>query len=119
MKFLTNCIIAGVIGAPLVSAQACLPSCDITTDGTPWDYAYVRSNACNNRAPIGTLYNSDQVYNLGLNRFGCGYWYTKVWVPSINNVGWVASQFLDCGGNPPVPAAALANDVGDSGSTNS
>lgn len=118
MKFLTSFIIAGVIGAPLVSAQGggCLPSCDITTDGTPWDYAYVRSNACNNRSPLGTLYNGDQVYNLGTNRFGCGYWYTKVWVPSINNVGWVASQFLDCGGNPPVPAAALANDVVDTNS---
>jgi hypothetical protein len=117
MKFFTTCIIAGVIGAPFVSAQDCLASCSITTFGTPWDFAYVRSNACNNRAPLGTLYDNDQVYNLGMNRFGCGYWYTKVWVPSINNVGWVASQFLDCGGNPPVPAAALASDDTSSSSS--
>ena len=108
------CILAGVVGAPFVSAQDCLQSCSINTDGTPWDYAYVRSTPCNNRAPLDTLYNGDYVYVLGNNQFNCGYWYSQVWDPNINKVGWVASQFLDCGGNPPVPASALAQDSGDS-----
>lgn len=113
MKFTAICILAGVVGAPFVSAQDCLQSCSINTDGTPWDSAYVRQNACNNRAPLDTLYNGDYVYNLGNNKFGCGYWYTQVFDPNVNKVGWVASQFLDCGGNPPVPAAALAQDTSD------
>lgn len=111
MKFLVKCILAS---APFVSAQGCLKSCSINTDGTPWDYAYVRQNPCNNRSPIDTLYNGDYVYNLGNNKFGCGYWYTQVFDSSIKKVGWVASQFLDCDGNPPVPAAALVQDNSDS-----
>jgi hypothetical protein len=89
----------------------CIPSCEITTVGTQWDYANVRSNPCNNRPAITQLYDGDVVYNLDNNRFGCGYWYTQV-LYGNNNVGWVASQFLDCGGNPPVAAAALEDETG-------
>lgn len=118
MKFTTTCLLAGVIGAPFVSATSfgqCPPSCTITTFGTPWDNANLRPTPCNNRHPLNVLEDGDYVYNLGSNKFGCGYWYTQVWDPSVRKVGWVASQFLDCGGNPPVPAAALASDSTDNG----
>lgn len=114
MKFTVVSILAGIGTVPFIYAQECLESCSINTDGTRWNFAYVRPTPCNNRNPINTLHNGDYVYNLGNNRFGCGYWYTQVWDSSINKVGWVASQFLDCGGNPPVPAAALAQDNNDS-----
>lgn len=92
-----------------VLAMNCPESCTINTQGSNWNYANLRSNACNNRSPIATLYDGNVVYNLNKNRFGCGYWYTQV-LTSDYQVGWVASQFLDCGGNPPVPAAAMASD---------
>lgn len=92
-----------------VFASDCPQSCTINTHGSNWDYANLRSNACNNRRPIATLYDGNIVYNLNKNKFGCGYWYTQVLSPDYK-VGWVASQFLDCGGNPPVPAAAMTAD---------
>lgn len=104
-------IISSLISLGVVTstfAQDCPQSCTITTYGTPWDFANVRPTPCNNRRPYAQLTDGDVVYNLGENQFGCGYWYTQVL--SGNKVGWVASQFLDCGGNPPVPAAALADN---------
>ena len=92
-----------------VFAQDCLEACTITTQGSNWNYANLRANACNNRRPITTLYDGNIVYNLNKNKFGCGYWYTQV-LTSDYKVGWVASQFLDCGGNPPVAAAAMASE---------
>ncbi len=94
----------------------CIPSCEITTAGTQWDYANVRLNPCNNRPAITQLYDGDIVYNLDNSRFGCGYWYSQV-LYGNNKVGWVASQFIDCGGNPPVPAAAMAADETGSATT--
>ncbi len=89
----------------------CLNKCTINVYGTQWTEAYVRSTPCNNRPAIGTLYEDDVAYDLGQDKFGCGFWYSQVWVPSIGRIGWVASQFLDCnGGGPPVPAAAIASE---------
>lgn len=97
----------------------CIPACTISTYGTDWNFAYVRSNPCNNRAPLTTLYDGDTVYNLGVTKYGCGYQYTQVLFGN-NKVGWVGSQFVDCGGPPapaPAPAAAMV-DGGDGGSGN-
>ena len=88
----------------------CLNKCTINVYGSQWTEAYVRSTPCNNRPAIGTLYEDDVAYDLGQDKFQCGFWYSEVWVPSIGRVGWVASQFLDCGGNNPVPAAAMASE---------
>jgi hypothetical protein len=123
MKFMTMFTTAALIGTsttvlaakpkpePAVHYDECLPKCDINLYGTPWHQAYVRTTPCNNKPPIGTLYQDDVVYDLGTNKFGCSYWYTSVWIPKLKRTGWVASQFLDCAGNNPVPAAALAAEA--------
>lgn len=97
------------IGTSVESVSVdCLQACTINTYGTPWNFANLRPTPCNNRRPYAELQDGDVVYNLNNNRFGCGYWYTQI--VSGNKVGWVASQFLDCNGNPPVPAAAIAEE---------
>ena len=111
MKFLATCILAGVAGAPMVSAHSyssCLPYCTISTYGTPWNYAYVRPTPCNTHPPLTTLYDGDVVYNLGVSHYACSYTYNEVWVPSIGKTGWVSADLMDCGNNPPAPAAAVA-----------
>lgn len=89
----------------------CIPACTISTYGTDWNYAYVRSNPCNNKAPLATLYDGNTVYNLGVTQYGCGYQYTQV-LYGNNKVGWVGSQFVQCNQPyppPPAPAPAAAS----------
>lgn len=100
-------LVSSLFFTAVLARPDCPQSCTINTYGSNWNYANLRANACNNRRPLATLYDGNVVYNLNKNKFGCGYWYTQVLSPDYK-VGWVASQFLDCGGNPPVPAAAVA-----------
>lgn len=80
-------------------------SCTINTDNTPWNSAYVRVSPCNSKRPLNNLIDGDTVYSTGKTKYGCGYWYTKVWDSEIQKYGWVASLFLDCDYEP-VPAVA-------------
>ena len=110
-------LLALTASAPTVYSYSgnCIPSCTISTYGTDWNFAYVRPNPCNNRAPLTTLYDGDTVYNLGVTKYGCGYQYTQVLFGN-NKVGWVGSQFVDCGGPPaPAPAAAMVDGGGSTG----
>lgn len=109
--------------APTVLSYSgdCIPACTISTYGTNWSFAYVRSTPCNNKAPLTTLYDGDTIYNLGVTRYGCGYQYTQVLFGN-NKVGWVGSQFVQCenGPYPPAPAPAAASvsvDGGDGSSS--
>jgi hypothetical protein len=83
--------------------------CTVNTDNTPWNSAYVRLSPCNSRRPLDTLLDGDTVYSMGKTKYGCGYWYTKVWDSDIQKYGWVASLFLECDYEP-VPAPAAATD---------
>lgn len=93
--------------------------CQVSTSGTGWPNAYLRSNPCNNKAPIDTLYDGDTVYLLGTKpQNGCGYQYVQVLVEGNNGkntVGWMSGQFVDCDNwvyGPPAPApAAAASDT--------
>lgn len=72
LRILIALAVAVIGGATVTDAtqhrerrQPQLIQCTIDTTGTGWGFAYVRSNPCNNLAPIATLYTGNTVYNLG------------------------------------------------------
>lgn len=75
--------------------------CSIVTSGTHWTKVSVRVKPCNNVKYIDVLYEGDTVYSTGKERYGCNYYYTLVYDPMVNRMGWVGSMFLDCSENQP------------------